>query len=319
MIPYTYHMVDMGGIDLAEANHTVVEGIFLKIEDALDDTRVLVLYNMYFAKIRIPPCYCNIVVEGGSIYINDSIEVSANDEITVIAIPPPLEPVIPLSVDDNGVYTISEPQSGYNPVTVALQFTELSVDENGVYTPESPSRGFSKVTVEVPQSVPVIESLSVTENGVYAAPEGVNGYNPVTVAIPIPNPYVPPAYSGLVTAYNALNGDFYQDTGKTQCMQFYEITPGNYCVFVDQPTGTRFRSLFFAGKEFSDFEPYLNTVASSATPIFSSTMNITGSTELSGENMKKVFFFTVSSAGILTVGTDNASHLIDSFVFKITT
>lgn len=149
MIPYTYHMVDMGGIDLAEANHTVVEGIFSKIEDALDDTRVLVLYNMYFAKIRIPPSYCNIDVEGGSIYVNDSIEVSANDEITVIGVPPPLEPVIPLSVDDNGVYSIEPPQSGYNPVTVNLQLSELSVDENGTYLPDDPVRGFSKVAVDV--------------------------------------------------------------------------------------------------------------------------------------------------------------------------
>lgn len=149
MIPYTYHMVDMGGIDFAEANHTVVEGIFSKIEDALDDTRILVLYNMYFSKIRIPPSYCNVGIEGGSIYINGSIEVSANDEITVIGVPPPLEPVIPLSVDDNGVYSIEPPQSGYNPVTVALQFTELLVTENGEYTPESPFRGFSSVSVDV--------------------------------------------------------------------------------------------------------------------------------------------------------------------------
>ena len=188
MIPYTYHMVDMGGIDLAAANHTVVEGIFSKIEDALDDTRVLVLYNMYFSKIRIPPAYCSIVAEGGAIYINDSIEVSANDEVTVIALPPPLEPVIPLSVDDNGVYAISPPQSGYNPVTVALQFTELSANENGVYTPESPSRGFSKVTVGVPQLQPVIEPLSVTENGTYTAPAGTDGYSPISVNIPARTP-----------------------------------------------------------------------------------------------------------------------------------
>lgn len=149
MIPYTYHMVDMGGIDLAEANHTVVEGIFSKIEDALDDTRILVLYNMYFSKIRIPPSYCNVGIEGGSIYINDSIEVSANDEITVIGVPPPLEPVIPLSVDDNGVYSIEPPQSGYNPVTVNLQLSQLSVVDNGTYLPDDPIRGFSKVTVDV--------------------------------------------------------------------------------------------------------------------------------------------------------------------------
>ena len=102
-------------------------------------------------------------------------------------------------------------------------------------------------------------------------------------------------------------------------MQFYELTPGNYCVFVEQPTGTRFRTLFFAGKEFSDFEPYLDTVVASDTQVFASTANITGSSELSGESLKKVFFFTVASAGTLTVGTDNASHLKDSFVFKITT
>lgn len=322
MIPYAYHMVNMGGVDLAEANHTVVEGIFSKIEDALDDTGVLVLYNMYFAKIKIPPYYCNIVVEASSIYINDSIEVSANDEITVIGVPPPLEPVVPLLVDDNGVYTIAAPQSGYNPVTVALQFTELSTNANGVYTPESPSRGFSKVTVEVPQRQPVIEPLSVTENGTYTAPSGTDGYNPVSVSVPVPtpqNPYIAPVFNGLVTAYNAINGQFFQNDGKNQCMQFYEIDPGDYCVFLDQPVGNRYRVLYFNSKTFEDFEPYLDTIVATPTAIFQSDQNITGETELTGNGLKRVFFFTAAVSGVLTVGTDNLSTQHDSFLFKITT
>ena len=306
MIPYTYNMVDMGGIDLAEANHTVVEGIFSKIENALDDTEVLVLYNMYFAKIGIPPCYCNIVVEGGSIYINDSIEVSANDEVTVIAIPPPLEPVIPLSVDDNGVYTISGPQSGYNPVTVSLQFTELSTNENGVYTPQSPSRGFSKVTVEVPQTVPVIESLSVTDNGTYEAPEGVDGYSPVSVNVSsAPSPKEPVNFD--VSSGYVAYGSWTYSTSSGSYSDVYEVVADHrYFLCLGQQVGNRFRCMF------STSNPALATSNVSGTSI--------GVDQNSPpSNAFNPTVYQPSSNGFITVGkSNNNTSGIKSYCWDLT-
>lgn len=172
MVPYSYNMVDMGGIDLAEANGTVVPGVYERITEAMNLCGDVILYNWKFAGIGIVPSAYAILQQTSSILINGMIQVTELDEVTVLAIeppPPPLEPVIPLSVDDNGVYSIDPPQSGYNPVTVALQFTELSVTENGEYTPESPYRGFSSVSVDVHDVVFLsgtnLPSSSIGEDG----------------------------------------------------------------------------------------------------------------------------------------------------------
>ena len=52
MIPYTYKMVDMEGVDLADVSGEVFSGLYSKIEDALDDTMVLVLYDWFIAGIK---------------------------------------------------------------------------------------------------------------------------------------------------------------------------------------------------------------------------------------------------------------------------
>jgi hypothetical protein len=145
-------MVDMGGIDLAEANDTEVPGIYEKILEAVNACGDVILYNWKFASIEIAPSHCSILNLQDSFLINGMIQVTELDKVTVLAIeppPPPIEPVIPLSVDDNGVYSIEPPQSGYNPVTVNLQLSPLSVVENGTYLPENPVRGFSSVVVDV--------------------------------------------------------------------------------------------------------------------------------------------------------------------------
>lgn len=286
MIPYTYKWIDMGGVDLANVRGKTFSGLYQRVIDGLNEELVAVFFHWYFSSILIAPTYVKAVLGNNEVTINDLIIINSDDTINIPT------------------------------MSIAPTIEELSIAENGDYSVPSGVDGYSPVHVNVPAAV---ESLSVTENGTYTAPSGVDGYNPVSVSVLSENPYMPPAYNGLVTAYNALTGDFYQNTSKTQCMQFYELAPGRYCVFVDQPVGTRFRCLFFADKTFSDFEPYIDAVVAEATRVFTSTANITGSSELSGENLKKVFFFTVASAGTLTVGTDNASHLIDSFVFKITT
>lgn len=154
MIPYSYNMVDMGGIDLAEANGTVVPGIYERITEAMNLCGDVILYNWKFAAIDIAPSAYTILQQANSILINGLIQVTELDQITVIALPPPPVPVVPLEATENGLYEAEPPQSGFNPVRVL-----------------------------VPERVPVIESLQVSQNGVYTPSSGVDGFGPVTVEV----------------------------------------------------------------------------------------------------------------------------------------
>lgn len=152
MIPYSYNMVDMNGIDLAEANGTVVPGIYEKIVEAMNLCGDLIIYNWKFAEIEIAPSAYSVLQQDNSIMINGLIQVTELDQITVIGLPPPIVPVSPLEVTENGVYQAQSPASGFNPVRV-----------------------------QVPP--PVIVPITFTENGVYPIGEGVNGYGPITVDV----------------------------------------------------------------------------------------------------------------------------------------
>ena len=183
--------VNMGGIDLAEANCTVVEGLYDRLVTALEAGNGIVLFNWGFSNIMIPPSHCQVVQLDDEIRINELIQVTELDEVTVLGIeppPPPLEPVIPLEVTENGVYEIEEPQSGYNPVTVDVPIPEPLVLAgefygNGIYYPPEGYDGYSSVVVNVPSSTPVISPLSINANGIYTAPTGVDGYSPITVSV----------------------------------------------------------------------------------------------------------------------------------------
>lgn len=123
MIPYPYNMVDMGGIDLAEANGTVVDGLYAKIVEAVDACGDVVLYNWKFAGIEIAPQHTSILI-GDPIVINGAVQVTEQDEVTVPGInpdpPEPPEPpiILPLEVDQNGIYNPPIGVAGYSPVTV---------------------------------------------------------------------------------------------------------------------------------------------------------------------------------------------------------
>lgn len=137
MIPYPYNMVDMGGIDLAEANGTVVEGLYAKIVEAVNACGDVVLYNWKFASIEIAPQHTQILLGGNSLIINSLIQVTEQDTVTILGIDPPVVPVEPLVVNENGVYSATPPASGFNPVTVDVSGPEIKLYTN-VEEGESP-------------------------------------------------------------------------------------------------------------------------------------------------------------------------------------
>lgn len=83
MIPYSYNMVDMGGIDLAEVNDTVVAGLYSRLALARNACGDLILYNWKFAEIEIAPGICTTLDEGTSILINGLIQVTEQDEVSI--------------------------------------------------------------------------------------------------------------------------------------------------------------------------------------------------------------------------------------------
>lgn len=172
MIPYPYNMVDMGGIDLAEANDTVVEGMYAKIVEAVNDCGDVVLYNWKFAGIEIAPQHTQILLGVGVLTINTLIQVTEQDVVTVLGIappPPPVVPVEPLNVSENGVYTATPPASGFNPVTVAVPskvLVPLLVTEDGEYDPSDyDADGFSYVTVNTVPPVPTNRATHIWTQG----------------------------------------------------------------------------------------------------------------------------------------------------------
>lgn len=135
MIPYSYNMVDMGGIDLVEVNGTVVPGIYEKIYDAANDCGDVVLYNWKFAGIDITPQYTQILGEN-PIVINGVIQVTELDQITIVGVGP-------------------EPPEPPEPPTPAI-LVPLVVTENGTYDPaDYEADGFSSVEVEVEPPVTI--------------------------------------------------------------------------------------------------------------------------------------------------------------------
>lgn len=155
MIPYSYNMVNMGGIDLAEANGTVVEGLYSKIVEAVNACGDVVLYNWKFAGIEIAPQHTSILV-GDTIIINGTVQVTEQDVVTVPGINPDPPVLVPLDVTENGQYDPSDYDAdGFNNVDVDVEYdpptlVSLSVDSNGTYLPSQYSAdGFSSVSVDV--------------------------------------------------------------------------------------------------------------------------------------------------------------------------
>lgn len=133
MIPYPYNMVDMGGIDLAEANGTVVEGLYAKIVEAVNACGDVVLYNWKFAGIEISPQHTSILL-GDPIIISGAVQVTEQDLVTVPGInpePPPPLVLVPLDVVENGNYSpIDYNADGFSSVAVQVQSSDVLVKDS---------------------------------------------------------------------------------------------------------------------------------------------------------------------------------------------
>lgn len=226
MIPYPYNMVDMGGIDLAEANGTVVEGLYAKIVEAVNACGDVVLYNWKFAGIEIAPQHTSILL-GNPITINGAVQVTEQDLVTVPGINPDPFVLVPLAVIENG------------------QFSPLDYDADG----------FSEVSVNVPVT-PRILPLNVIENGEYSAGDfDAEGFDPVIVNVAgdihtIPNAVRLTPYSeDNNTGYVSLNNWYAYQSNYSDCRSdIYELNPEDgltryFLIFVSAGGGNRFRIL----------------------------------------------------------------------------
>ena len=152
MIPYPYNMVDMGGIDLAEANGTVVDGLYAKIVEAVNACGDVVLYNWKFAGIEIAPQHTSILL-GNTITINGAVQVTEQDLVTVPGINPDPPVLVQLSATENGQYDPSEYDAdGFSEVNVSVpgpQLISLTANENGTFLPPAGYAGFNEVIVRV--------------------------------------------------------------------------------------------------------------------------------------------------------------------------
>lgn len=187
MIPYSYNMVDMGGIDLAESNGTVVDGLYARITEAVNACRDVVLYNWKFAGIEITPQYTTILL-GDPITINGAVQVTAQDLVTVPGINPDPPVLVPIEITENGEYSpLDYEADGFSEVSVEVStplpvLVPIEITANGQYDPSDyEAAGFSEVSVDV--SASLLTSLTANQNGIFLPPTGYDGFNEVTVAV----------------------------------------------------------------------------------------------------------------------------------------
>lgn len=120
---------------------------------------------------------------------------------------------------------------------------------------------------------------------------------------------VPIDYQGLSYGYIGTNGNFIGYSSKTSWLTFIPLTSGQKVGFcVGETVQTRLRAAFFQGKVYSDFQQYVTQPASSSqTVIYTGGINITGTTELTGDSLLKRLYYTAPSDGELIVMTSNNS------------
>lgn len=149
------------------------------------------------------------------------------------------------------------------------------------------------------------EYLTEVTTGIIPNPNRQILVQDIPTLISIPIDYQGLSY-GYITKDNPSN--FGQDTTKWYWVTFIPLTSGQKVGFcVGETVQTRLRAAFFQGKVYSDFQQYITQPASSATTIYTGGVNITGTTELSGDGLLKRFYYTAPSDGELIVMTSNMS------------
>lgn len=156
--------------------------------------------------------------------------------------------------------------------------------------------------------------------GNFLIPEDTTGYTAVTTerkqTLPtlvedIPSLIsVPIDYQGLSYSYITRDNPskFGQYTAKVYWVTFIPLTSGQKIGFcIGETVSTRLRAGFFQGKSYSDFQQYVTQPASSERVIYTGNVNITGTTELSGDGLLKRFYYTAPSDGELIVVTSSNS------------
>ena len=121
---------------------------------------------------------------------------------------------------------------------------------------------------------------------------------------------VPIDYQGLIYGYITTGSTpgFWQDIRKVCWATFIPLTSGQKVGFcIGETVSNRLRAVFFQGKAYSDFQQYVTQPASSVTTIYTGGVNITGTTELSGDGLLKRFYYTAPSDGELIVMTSSNS------------
>ena len=122
---------------------------------------------------------------------------------------------------------------------------------------------------------------------------------------------VPIDYQGLSYGFIYRNNPstFYQEVNKAFWMTFIPLTSGETVGFCQGKTvGDRFRAAFFREKTYNDFQQYVIQPASSQTTIYANGVNISGTTELSGDGLLKRFYYTAPTDGELVILTSVSSE-----------